>query len=186
MSRSLNFFLALLALPFVLIPMVLIYLLLLIQNNGTPIFWSKRIGLNSKIFLMPKFRTMYSTAPIVATDLLSNSKDLVTPIGAFLRKSSLDELPQIYSILIGDMNFVGPRPALYNQYDLIELRKALRVDTIRPGLTGLAQISGRDDLPIDEKVRFDALYLNEMSIKFDCWIVLKTIGKVIRRDGIKH
>jgi O-antigen biosynthesis protein WbqP len=135
---------------------------------------------------MPKFRTMMTSAPIVATDKLRNPTELVTPFGSFLRKSSLDELPQIYSILAGHMNFVGPRPALYNQFDLIELRKLFLVDQIRPGLTGLAQISGRDDLSIEEKVNADAIYLKKRTTSYDLLIILKTFKKVFSSEGIRH
>lgn len=135
---------------------------------------------------MPKFRSMRVETPAVATHLLSNAGSYLTPIGSFLRKTSLDELPQLWSIIVGDMSFVGPRPALYNQHDLIELRTKYGVHKIVPGLTGWAQVNGRDELPIPEKVALDVEYLQRRSLWFDCTIIFKTLVKVMQRDGVSH
>lgn len=168
------------------IPCILIGLLVKVSSKGEVIHWSKRIGINNKEFLMPKFRTMYIDAPDVATHLLKDSKSYITPIGKFLRKTSLDELPQLWSILKGDMAFVGPRPALFNQHDLIEKRAKVGVDKIKPGVTGLAQISGRDELSIDAKVKVDKEYLDNKSIFLDFKIIFFTFFKVFLGSGIKH
>jgi O-antigen biosynthesis protein WbqP len=150
------------------------------------LYWSDRVGKNNKIFKMPKFRSMRVGTPAVATHLLKDPTAHLTPIGSFLRKSSLDELPQIWSILTGDMSFVGPRPALFNQDDLIDQRTRLGVDVLVPGLTGWAQVNGRDELPIPEKVKLDREYLERQSLWFDIRILWMTFEKVIRRDGITH
>ncbi|MEG1326791.1 MAG: sugar transferase, partial [Janthinobacterium sp.] len=149
-------------------------------------YWSDRVGRNNRIFRMPKFRTMLVGTPAVATHLLSDPRRYLTPIGSFLRKSSLDELPQLWSILCGDMSFVGPRPALFNQQDLIALRTQYGVDQILPGLTGWAQINGRDELPIPEKVKLDVEYLQRRSLAFDIRIIILTFIKVIRKDNVTH
>lgn len=149
-------------------------------------YWSDRVGMHNKIFKMPKFRTMQVDTPAVATHLLTNPQQFLTPIGSFLRKSSLDELPQLWSILKGDMSFVGPRPALFNQDDLVALRTRFGVDTIKPGLTGWAQINGRDELPIPEKVALDAEYLKRQSFWFDIKILILTFQKVLKKDGVTH
>ena len=149
-------------------------------------YWSDRVGRNNVIFKMPKFRSMRIDTPVVATHLLANPGDWLTPIGGFLRKSSLDELPQLWSILKGDMSLVGPRPALFNQADLIDLRTSAGVHSLRPGLTGWAQIHGRDELPIPQKVELDVYYLQNRSFLIDLEIILKTITKVLRADGVKH
>lgn len=167
------------------VPFLIICVLVKITSPGPAIHWSKRIGKDNKIFLMPKFRTMKINTPQVATHLLKGEQFL-TPIGSFLRKSSLDELPQLWSVFIGDMNLVGPRPALFNQDDLKELRTSLGVHTIAPGVTGWAQINGRDELPIPEKVKFDKYYLDHRSVIFDFKIILLTIYKVIKRSNIQH
>lgn len=186
MNDFLNKILALLLL-FLLWPLfLLITILIRLSSKGNAIYWSKRIGINSTIFLMPKFRTMYTDTPAVATHLLKDSSRYITPIGSILRKTSLDELPQLWSILFGHMNFVGPRPALYNQDDLIMLRKKLGVDTVKPGVTGLAQISGRDELDIPIKVQFDKEYVEKRSFYFDLKIIIFTILKVIKSEGVKH
>jgi O-antigen biosynthesis protein WbqP len=144
------------------------------------------VGRNNAFFKMPKFRTMRVGTPAVATHLLADARSHLTPIGSFLRKSSLDELPQLWSILAGDMSFVGPRPALFNQHDLIALRTAQGVHTLVPGLTGWAQVNGRDELPIPEKVKLDVAYLQRQSLWFDILILWLTLVKVLRRDGVSH
>ncbi len=157
-----------------------------LTSPGPAIYWSDRVGRNNKIFKMPKFRTMRIDTPAVATHLLQNPAQFLTPIGSFLRKSSLDELPQLWSILKGDMSFVGPRPALYNQDDLIQLRTEHGVHALQPGLTGWAQINGRDELPIPEKVKLDVEYLHQRSFWLDLKILFMTFFKVLRKDGIVH
>ncbi|PUE31182.1 UDP-phosphate galactose phosphotransferase [Limnohabitans sp. Jir61] len=169
-----------------LIPMLVVALLIRLTSNGPVLYWSDRIGRNNVIFKMPKFRSMKDGTPAVATHLLNNPKQHLTPIGSFLRKSSLDELPQLWSILIGDMSFVGPRPALFNQKELIDLRTLNCVHTLVPGLTGWAQVNGRDELPIPHKVAFDAEYLERQSFLFDIKILWMTFLKVIQRDGVSH
>jgi O-antigen biosynthesis protein WbqP len=155
-------------------------------SRGSVLYWSERVGKNNRIFRMPKFRSMRVETPTVATHLLGNPDAYLTPIGSFLRKSSLDELPQLWSILKGDMSFVGPRPALFNQNDLIALRTKHGVHELLPGLTGWAQVNGRDELPIPEKVKFDLEYLRRQSLGFDLLILWLTFAKVIRRDGVSH
>ena len=157
-----------------------------LTSRGPVQYWSDRVGRHNRIFKMPKFRSMRIDTPAVATHLLANPNQYLTPIGSFLRKSSLDELPQLWSILKGDMSFVGPRPALFNQHDLIELRTKHGVDALVPGLTGWAQINGRDELPIPEKVKLDVEYLHRKSFMFDLKILWLTFIKVIRRDGVSH
>jgi len=161
-------------------------LLVKLTSRGPTLYWSDRVGRNNQIFRMPKFRSMQMGTPAVATHLLSNPNIYLTPIGSFLRKSSLDELPQLWNILKGDMSFVGPRPALFNQQDLIELRTKAGVHTLMPGLTGWAQINGRDELPIPQKVALDVEYLHRRSLSFDMYIIIMTAMKVVRRDGILH
>ena len=155
-------------------------------SKGAIIYWSNRVGRHNKIFKMPKFRSMKIDTPAVATHLLPNADTYLTPIGSFLRKSSLDELPQLWSILKGDMSFVGPRPALFNQHDLIELRTMAGVHNLLPGLTGWAQINGRDELPIPDKVALDVEYLRQKTIWLDIKIILLTGLKVLRRDNVTH
>lgn len=157
-----------------------------LTSPGPALYWSDRVGLRNKIFRMPKFRSMRLGTPPVASHLLANPQTYLTPIGPFLRKSSLDELPQLWCILVGDMSFVGPRPALFNQSDLIALRTAKGVDTLVPGLTGWAQINGRDELPIPDKVELDAEYLRRRSLWFDIRILWMTAVKVLRRDDVSH
>jgi len=166
--------------------MVFIAIMVLISSPGPAIYWSDRVGQRNRIFKMPKFRTMRIDTPAVATHLLSDPGKALTPIGSFLRRTSLDELPQLWSILKGDMSFVGPRPALFNQYDLIELRTACGVDALVPGLTGWAQVNGRDALSIADKVEFDLQYLKERSFLMDIKILYMTFIKVIRRAGVSH
>ena len=167
-------------------PFCAIALLVRLTSPGPVFYWSNRVGRYNKIFRMPKFRSMRVGTPAVATHLLESPDSFLTPIGPFLRKSSLDELPQLWSILVGDMSLVGPRPALFNQADLIELRTAHGVHELVPGLTGWAQINGRDELPIPEKVALDVEYLRRRSFWFDCYILWKTAIKVVRRDGVSH
>ena len=155
-----------------------------LTSKGKVLYWSKRIGKDNKVFLMPKFRTMRTDTPVVATHLLANPDAYLTPVGKFLRTTSLDELAQLYSILVGHMSFVGPRPALFNQDDLIELRTRAGVHVLTPGLTGWAQVNGRDELPIPDKVELDKVYLQKQSWFFDLQIFLRTFVKVVRRDGI--
>lgn len=157
-----------------------------ISSRGPVLYWSARVGRDNSIFMMPKFRSMQVDTPAVATHQLQNPSSWLTPVGSFLRKSSLDELPQLWSILKGDMSFVGPRPALFNQDDLIALRTNEGVHELVPGLTGWAQVNGRDELPIPDKVRLDAEYLQRRSIGFDLWILWLTLLKVLRRDGVSH
>lgn len=165
---------------------VIVYVTLKIVSPGPAIYWSKRVGRNNEIFEMPKFRTMNLNTPQVATHLLQNSDSHLFPFGKFLRKSSLDEIPQLFSILQGKMVFVGPRPALFNQDDLIEKRTQKNVHKVKPGITGWAQINGRDELSIDEKVVFDEEYVKRKSLIFDIEIVIKTFFSVLRKEGVKH
>lgn len=157
-----------------------------LTSPGPALYWSDRVGRNGRIFSMPKFRSMPVDTPALATHLMSAAELRLTPIGSFLRRTSLDELPQLWSILRGDMSLVGPRPALFNQHDLIELRQRYGVDALRPGVTGLAQVNGRDELSIPEKVRFDAEYLRTRGLATDARIVLQTVRKVLRGDGVQH
>jgi O-antigen biosynthesis protein WbqP len=169
-----------------LVPGFLISIAVLLTSKGPALYWSNRVGRHNQLFKMPKFRSMRVGTPTVATHLLTNPDSYLTPIGSFLRKSSLDELPQLWCILKGDMSFVGPRPALSNQLDLIDLRTKAGVHTLLPGLTGWAQINGRDELPISDKVALDLEYLHRRSFGFDIYILFKTAKKVICRDGIVH
>ena len=157
-----------------------------LTSKGRVFYWSKRVGLNNKIFNMPKFRTMKIGTPVIATDLIDNPETYLSPVGKFLRSFSLDELPQLFSIIKGDMSFVGPRPALFNQEDLINLRMLHGIDKLVPGLTGWSQINGRDDLSIDKKVAFDIEYLNNKSFFFDLKILCLTFMKIISREGVSH
>lgn len=186
MKRLFDLGLALFALCFLLMPCLLVVLLVRLTSKGPVLYWSNRIGRHNTMFKMPKFRTMRVDTPAVATHLLSNPEQFLTPVGSFLRKSSLDELPQLWSIIKGDMSFVGPRPALFNQDDLVALRTQYGVDKLLPGLTGWAQINGRDELPIPEKVKLDIEYLNQQSLGLDMKIILLTFLKVLRRDGVQH
>jgi len=185
-KRSFDLVLSLALLLFLLIPMLLVALLVRLTSRGPVLYWSERVGRNNRIFRMPKFRTMRTDTPAVATHLLQDPGCYLTPVGRFLRSSSLDELPQLYSILTGEMTFVGPRPALFNQDDLVELRTRKGVHLLTPGLTGWAQVNGRDELPIPVKVEFDAYYLDKRSFLFDLNILLKTLFKVLRREGVQH
>jgi O-antigen biosynthesis protein WbqP len=169
-----------------LISLLLIAVLVIATSKGPALYWSKRIGKNNKIFKMPKFRSMMTSTPAVATHLLDNPDSYLSPIGGFLRLSSLDELPQLFSVLKGDMSFVGPRPALFNQEDLIALRTEKGVDKLLPGITGWAQVNGRDELSIPDKVALDTEYLNRQSFWFDIKILWMTFLKVAKRDGVSH
>jgi O-antigen biosynthesis protein WbqP len=186
MKRVFDLGLALAAGVVLLVPLLLVALLVLLTSRGPALYWSDRIGRSNNIFKMPKFRTMQVGTPTVATHLLNNPDAHLTPIGSFLRKSSLDELPQLWSILKGDMSFVGPRPALFNQTDLITLRTQHGVHELLPGLTGWAQVNGRDELPIPAKVALDVEYLQRQSLWFDIQIIFLTAMRVIRRDGVSH
>ncbi|WP_082814602.1 sugar transferase [Collimonas fungivorans] len=186
MKRCFDLILALIAAFILLIPIVFVAMCVKLTSKGPIIYWSDRIGRYNKIFKMPKFRTMKINTPAIATHLLPDPKLFLTPIGSFLRRSSLDELLQLWSIIRGDMSFVGPRPALFNQDDLIILRTENGVDRLLPGLTGWAQINGRDELPIPEKVKLDVEYLQRRSFFLDVKIIFMTFLKVIRRDGVAH
>jgi O-antigen biosynthesis protein WbqP len=186
MKRAFDVLLVLLALPLLTVPLVAAALLVKLTSKGPAFYWSARVGRHNAIFRMPKFRSMRIDTPAVATHLLDKPEQYLTPIGSFLRKSSLDELPQLWSILKGDMSFVGPRPALFNQHDLIALRTERGIDALLPGLTGWAQINGRDELPIPLKVEMDAYYLQQRSLRLDLLILWRTALKVLRRDGVAH
>jgi len=186
MKRAFDIVLAIFLSVLLLIPFLLVVILVRLTSKGPAIFWSQRVGINNGIFLMPKFRTMRVETPQVATHLMKDSTKFLTPIGPFLRKTSLDEIPQLWSILKGDMSFVGPRPALFNQDDLIKLRTEKGVEKLVPGLTGWAQINGRDELPIPEKVGLDVEYLKRRSFVFDLKIILLTFVRVIFRQNISH
>lgn len=186
LKRGFDLFLVVVIAVLLAIPVVLLVVLVKVTSPGPALYWSNRVGKNNRIFQMPKFRSMHVNTPPVATHLLRNPDLYVTPIGSFIRKYSLDELPQLWSIFIGDMTFVGPRPALFNQDDLIELRAEHGVDKLVPGLTGWAQINGRDELPILKKVQLDVEYLQRQSFLFDLQILWLTLKKVIHRDGVTH
>ncbi|HVT37480.1 MAG TPA: sugar transferase [Gemmatimonadaceae bacterium] len=177
---------ALVALALLAVPMLVIAALVKATSPGPALYWSRRVGRSNRIFRMPKFRTMRIDAPALATHLLANPGPLLTPVGGVLRRMSLDELPQLWSIVRGDMSFVGPRPALFNQDDLIALRTERGVDGLVPGLTGWAQINGRDELAIPDKVALDAEYLRRQSFWFDLRIVFRTLLKVVARNGVSH
>lgn len=186
MKRLIDLVCGIMALLLLAVPISILAILVRLTSKGSVLYWSDRVGRNNVVFRMPKFRTMRMDTPAVATHLLPDPKSFLTPIGGFLRKSSLDELPQLWSILVGDMSFVGPRPALFNQNDLIALRTEQGVDALTPGLTGWAQVNGRDELPIPQKVAFDLQYLQRQSFAFDVRILWLTFVKVIRRDGVTH
>jgi len=186
MKRIFDLLLGIIVFFSLLIPMLLIAILVCLTSKGPAVYWSDRVGKNNSIFKMPKFRSMLVETPSVATHLLSNPKSYLSPIGGFLRHSSLDELPQLFSVLKGDMSFVGPRPALYNQDELIALRNEKNVDKLLPGITGWAQVNGRDELTISDKDQLDNEYLNRQSIWFDIKILWMTLLKVFKRDGVSH
>jgi len=186
MKRCFDILLALAAIPFLVLPLLGVAMAVKLTSSGPALYWSQRVGRKNQWFSMPKFRTMRVGTPAVATHLLQAPDTYLTPVGSFLRKSSLDELPQLWCILKGDMSFVGPRPALFNQNDLVALRTQAGVDALLPGLTGWAQINGRDELPIPQKVALDIEYLQHQSLFFDIRILFLTFVKVIRRDNVTH
>jgi O-antigen biosynthesis protein WbqP len=186
MKRVFDIFFSCLAALILFVPVLLVAIAVRFTSKGPALYWSDRVGRNNVIFNMPKFRSMRVGTPAVATHLLPDARSHLTPIGSFLRKSSLDELPQLWSILLGDMSFVGPRPALFNQKDLIALRTERGVHTLVPGLTGWAQVNGRDELPIPDKVKLDEAYLQRQSLWFDIHILCLTFVKVLRRDRVSH
>ena len=186
MKQIFDLLLGIAILALLVIPMLLIFTAVRLSSKGPSLYWSDRAGKNNKIFKMPKFRSMLIDTPVVATHLLSNPDSHLSPIGGFLRRSSLDELPQLFSVLKGDMSFVGPRPALYNQDDLIALRTEKGVDKLLPGITGWAQVNGRDELSIPDKVALDVEYLKRKSFWFDIKILWMTFLKVMKRDGVSH
>ena len=186
MKRFFDFFVSIIILFLFIIPIIFIALIIKITSTGPIIHWSERIGINNNKFLMPKFRTMHNNTPHIATHLLLDSEKYITKFGRFLRLSSLDELPQLVSVLKGDMSLVGPRPALFNQYDLIDLRKKNSVDSIRPGITGWAQINGRDNISIHEKVKLDSEYMNKQSFFLDIKILWFTIFTLTQKNKISH
>ena len=186
MKRAFDLSLAIVLSAVLLVPALLIALAVKLTSRGPVLYWSDRIGRNNSVFRMPKFRSMRVGTPAVATHLLTNADAHLTPIGSLLRRSSLDELPQLWSILAGDMSFVGPRPALFNQEDLIALRTARQIHVLLPGLTGWAQVNGRDELPIPAKVQLDAEYAQRRSFWFDLRILWLTLMRVVRGDGVAH
>jgi len=185
-KRLFDLFLALTACLVLSVPFVILALLVKATSPGPVLYWSNRVGRHNRLFAMPKLRSMRTDAPVVATHLLGNPDVYLTPMGSLLRRTSLDELPQLWSIIKGDMSFVGPRPALFNQDDLIAARTALGIDALMPGLTGWAQVNGRDDLPIPEKVELDRQYLERRSFVFDLKILGLTLWGVLRSDGVAH
>jgi O-antigen biosynthesis protein WbqP len=185
-KRALDIAIVLLALFGLWLPIVLVAIAVKLTSRGPVLYWSDRVGRHNRIFRMPKFRSMRVDTPVVATHLLDSPDRWLTPIGSFLRRTSLDELPQLWSILVGDMSVVGPRPALYNQHDLVALRTERGVHALRPGLTGWAQINGRDELPIPQKVDLDTWYLEHRSLALDLRIILRTALKVARKEGVAH
>ena len=186
MKNTFDFLLALIISVIIIVPSSIIALFIKLTSNGSVLFWSKRIGVDNEIFLMPKFRTMKKDTPDVATHLLRNPEQFLTSIGPFLRRTSLDEIPQLYSVLLGNMSLVGPRPALFNQEDLINLRTAKGIHKLKPGITGWAQVNGRDEISIPEKVSLEEEYLNKRSFMMDMRIIWLTLIKVIFRDNITH
>jgi O-antigen biosynthesis protein WbqP len=186
MKRTFDFTVSLLATIILLVPALIVALIVKLTSKGPVLYWSDRVGRDNRIFAMPKFRTMLTDTPVVATHELGNAKSYLTPVGGFLRKSSLDEIPQLWCILRGDMSLVGPRPALFNQADLIELRTERGVHALVPGLTGWAQVNGRDELEISAKVALDEQYLKRASMTFDLRILALTFVKVLGRSGVSH
>jgi len=186
LKRSFDLILATILSAVLIVPLALMGLLVHITSPGPILYWSDRVGRDNRIFKMPKFRSMHVGTPAVATHLLQDPSRHLTPIGGWLRKTSLDELPQLWSVLKGEMSFVGPRPALFNQDDLIALRTQCGVHKLVPGVTGWAQVNGRDELPIPEKVKLDVEYLQRRSLRFDLWILLLTAARVVRHEGVSH
>jgi O-antigen biosynthesis protein WbqP len=185
-KRTFDLVLALLATIILIWPMLLVAIAVRLTSKGPALYWSDRVGKDNVIFKMPKFRSMRTDTPAVATHLLEKPEAWLTPIGSFIRKTSLDELPQLWCILKGDMSFVGPRPALFNQHDLIELRTQEGVHKLVPGLTGWAQVNGRDELSISEKTKLDAEYLRQGTLWLDARIIWRTAIQALRSDGISH
>jgi O-antigen biosynthesis protein WbqP len=185
-KRLFDIAISLVALFFAAFPCLLLACAVRATSDGPAIYWSDRVGYRNRIFRMPKFRTMRVNTPAVATHLLSNPAAYVTPLGSFLRRTSLDELPQLWSVLAGDMSLVGPRPALYNEYELVALRTEAGVEALLPGLTGWAQVNGRDELPISEKVKLDREYLQRKSFLFDLRILFLTLVRVLQGHGVSH
>ena len=186
MKRTFDLIFSFILIVLLLLPMLFISVIIRFESNGPSIYWSKRVGKFNKIFLMPKFRSMKKNTPQLATHLMNNSNKFVTPFGSFIRKNSIDELPQLFSIFKGDLSFVGPRPALFNQEDLITLRKKHNLDELKPGLTGWAQVNGRDSISIERKVQFEIEYLNKKNFMFDLYIILITIKLLFLRNNISH
>ena len=186
MKRLFDLSFSIVLLLFLIVPMLLITIAIRLTSKGPALYWSERVGRNNKIFKMPKFRSMQITTPDIATHLLDNPNSYLSPIGLFLRTTSLDELPQLFSVINGDMSFVGPRPALFNQDDLINLRTKEGVDKLLPGITGWAQVNGRDELSIPDKVVFDEEYMHRQSFWLDMKILGMTLFKVIKRIGVNH
>ena len=185
-KRCFDIIFAFIASVFAIAPFVVIWLIVASASQGSAIYWSRRAGRQGQFFMMPKFRSMRIDTPEVATDKLGDASTYITPFGSFLRRTSLDELPQIYSVLRGDMSVVGPRPALHNQHELIAKRAALGVDHLRPGVTGWAQINGRDEIALQDKLRFDQEYLARQSLFFDLKIIVLTVVAVVRSRGVSH
>ncbi len=186
MKRLFDVVLAIISAVILMLPFAIVWPAVFLTSKGPALYWSDRVGRGNRIFKMPKFRSMKEGAPTVATHLLKNPNAYLTPVGSFLRRSSLDEIPQLWNILKGDMSFVGPRPALFNQYELIKLRTELNINQLLPGLTGWAQINGRDELSIPQKVALDYEYMQRQSIGFDLQILWLTVLKVINRDNVSH
>ena len=186
MKRIFDILLVLVFAVILAMPVLMVALAVRLTSAGSALYWSDRVGRHNNLFKMPKFRSMHVGTPAVATHLLAEPKTYLTPIGGFLRKSSLDELPQLWSIFVGDMSFVGPRPALFNQQDLIQLRTEQGVHTLIPGLTGWAQVNGRDEMTISQKVALDAEYLQRQGFWFDIKVLWLTFLKVAQRDGVSH
>ncbi|MDA7692782.1 sugar transferase [Alphaproteobacteria bacterium] len=186
MKRAFDLFFSVILFTLLAIPMLLIAIAIRLTYKGPVLYWSDRCGKNNNIFKMPKFRSMLIGTPVLATHLLDSPDSHLSSIGGFLRRFSLDELPQLFSVLKGDMSFVGPRPALFNQEDLTALRKEKGVDKLLPGITGWAQVNGRDELSIPDKVALDVEYLNRKSFWFDIKILLMTFLKVVKSDGVSH
>ncbi len=184
-KRTIDIVLSLMGIVVFILPMLLIALVIKLDSKGPVIFWQKRIGKNKTTYMMPKFRTMYTETPSeIPTHLLESPEKYITPVGKILRKTSLDEIPQLFCILVGKMSVVGPRPALWNQFDLLECREEYGANSVRPGLTGWAQINGRDELSVEEKAAFDGEYIDKMSFLFDCKCFFGTFLKVLKGDGI--
>ena len=186
MKRMFDVLMVFVASVILVLPFTVVALVVKLTSKGPVFYWSDRVGLYNELFSMPKFRSMKVGTPAVATHLLENPNNALTSVGDFIRKSSLDELPQLWCILKGDMSFVGPRPALFNQEDLISLRTEMLVHQVKPGLTGWAQVNGRDELPIPQKVKLDAEYLRRQSFLFDIWVLWLTCMKVLNRQGVSH